>query len=508
MNNLWSHFQQTLPSPSGTVRERQTQWLMDCLATNRTSAYGEKYGFAAISSIEEFQQRVPVVEYETLAPLIDSIANGLANVLFCADALAFEKTGGSHSGGKLIPYTARGLDDFRRALTNWLNDTITEYRLTEGRAYWALSPAATRIESTRGGIPIGAGDELYLGDENLAAFAGLSAVPLSLGAVEEMADWQLLTLYFLTRCDDLKLISVWSPAFLTSLLTALRERQQELIPLLAHGGLVAGHSLTADADALRRYREYLTRQETRLLWPELALISCWTDAASRPLAVELMRHFPGVHLQPKGLLSTEAIISVPDSRGHPRLCVDSNFYEFIDESGRIHLADDLTTGEEYGVIVTTNSGLYRYLTHDRVLCVGDRKGAPLLRFTGRSGVNSDLVGEKLTEPFVIRCLDELEGFAALAQDAAAPGYVLLLDKALRWQNSQSLSDIERRLCNNPQYDYARRLGQLAPLRYAFIENPVEHYLRWRHQQGRRLGEIKIPALFTSDDWRDAFQIRE
>lgn len=505
MNNCWHHFQQSHFRPPGSPRERQARWLMDCLRANQTSLYGEEKGFAAIGSIEEFQQRVPVVEYETLAPLIERVAQGQRNVLFCENALAFEKTGGSHSGGKLIPYSARGLADFRHALTGWLCETIRGHHLAQGHAYWSLSPVATRREFTCCGIPVGAGDALYLGEENLTAFAGLSAVPLSVGDVEEVADWQLLTLYFLVCCRDLKLISVWSPAFLTSLLAGLQTRQQALLALLSCGGDVAGHSLGADAEALCRYQRYLLLQETRQLWPELAVISCWADAASRMLADEMMQHFSGVYLQPKGLLSTEAVISVPDAYGQPTLCVDSNFYEFISDNGAILLADELVEDGEYSVIVTTNSGLYRYHTGDRVKCTGESEGIPTLRFIGRGEVYSDLVGEKLTEPFVISCLASLQGFAALAPDISTPGYVLLLDKALSERNQPHLNDIENQLRHNPQYDYAWRLGQLAPLRCMFIDNPTDRYLCWRQRQGKRLGDIKIPVIFTADDWRDVFQ---
>ena len=503
--NPWHHFQQRYSCVHGSLRERQEKWLMNCLRANQNSLYGKEKGFAEIATIEAFQQCVPVVEYETLAPLIERIGQGQQNVLFCESVQAFERTGGSHSGGKLIPYSARGLADFRHALTRWLGDTIREHQLTQGHAYWALSPVATRQENTCGGVPVGAGDALYLGENNLAAFIRLSAVPLSVGNVEDMADWQLLTLNYLLRSHDLRLISVWSPAFLTSLLTGLQTRQQTLLALLAHGGDIAGHTLAPDAQALSRYQHYLLSSDTRQLWPELAVISCWTDAASQSLADEMMQHFSGVCLQPKGLLSTEAVISVPDKHGLPTLCVDSNFYEFIADDGVISLADELVVGAEYRVIVTTNSGLYRYQTGDRVKCTGESEGIPGLRFTGRDGVYSDLVGEKLTEPFVINCLASLRGFAALAPDIATPGYVLLLDSALRERNVPYLNDIEERLRSNPQYCYARRLDQLAPLRCQFIDNPADRYLRWRQRQGKRLGDIKIPAIFTTDEWRGTFQ---
>ena len=91
----------------------------------------------------------------------------------------------------------------------------------------------------------------------------------------------------------------------------------------------------------------------------------------------------GVTLQGKGLLSTEAVITVPSDCGDPQLSADSNFYEFRRDNGQIYLADELLSGETYSVIVTTNSGLYRYQTDDLVLCTGHTpEGLPQLRFAG------------------------------------------------------------------------------------------------------------------------------
>ncbi|WP_435954727.1 GH3 family domain-containing protein [Dryocola sp. BD626] len=508
MNNPWHHFRQPTSSTFESASTRQERWLMSCLQINKNTLYGAHHGFSTINSVADFQRQVPIVEYETLAPWIEQMANGGEGVLCGEPLVAFEKTGGSHSGGKLIPYTARGLADFRHELIGWLSALIAQFQLNEGKVYWALSPAAAESQMTPSGILIGAGDALYLGEENLAAFAQLSAVPMSLGSVKDMGHWQLLTLYFLIRCYDLRLISVWSPSFLTSLLTALHEKQYELVELLAHGGNVAGHQLCADNSALHRYHAYLHQKNTYILWPRLNVISCWADASSQPLANAVQHQFPGVYLQPKGLLSTEAIITVPDGSDRARLCLDSNFYEFLRADGTIFLAHEIVVNDEYSVIVTTNSGLYRYSTGDRVKCIGAQPGKITLRFLGRDGVCSDLVGEKLNEPFVTRCLSQLKGFATLVPDRKRLGYVLLLDEQHRGHNVPLLPEVERQLCQNPQYAYARNLLQIHPLRPIFAHQPVERYLHWQYGKGKSPGDIKLPVLLTDDGWHEIFHIQE
>jgi hypothetical protein len=137
--------------------------------------------------------------------------------------------------------------------------------------------------------------------------------------------------------------------------------------------------------------------------------------------------------------------------------------------------------EQGEVIATTASGLYRYRTGDYV----DEN----LEFVGRGSLVSDLVGEKLTEPFVSCCLEPVAGFRYLAPDGN--GYVLHAETHI------DIDQIEQRLCENPQYAYARKLGQLRPLRLATLDNLYDRYIDAQLARGARLGDIKPVALVTS-----------
>src|SRR5262249_2492323 len=197
-------------------------------------------------------------------------------------------------------------------------------------------------------------------------------------------------------------------------------------------------------------------------WPHLKIVSCWASAASKPYADELRARLPHAHLQPKGLMSTECIVTIPGADDRPRL--NEHGYFELERVG-----DDL-----YEVIATTASGLYRYRTGDLVR--GD------LEFVGRGNLVSDLVGEKLTESFVASCLGDVRGFLTPAED----GYVLVSEAVV------DVEEVERRLCENPQYAYARRLGQLAPLRMR--RGSFDEYEAAQMKRGARLGDVKPVAL--------------
>lgn len=480
----------------------QRQWLLACLHKNRNTVYGRQYRFKDIGSVREYQARVPIIEYEALAGLIDLIAEGEADVLFAGQPLMFERTSGSCTGGKLIPYSESGLFDFQSAVLPWLAQAIDNYGLTKGKAYWAISPVTRAQEFTASGIPVGVYDAQYLGEAASAAFTELSAVPWWVAGLEKVEEWKIASLYHLLCEPELEMISVWSPTFLEVLLDGLDENAPHLCSLLAAGGQLGGRRLETDVAALQRLKDWEKQQaprDCRVLWPRLKLVSCWGDASSASWYRKLAPQFPQAAFQRKGLLATEAVITIPNCAGDPALCIHSGFYEFLDGEGRALLAGELCAGDSYQVIVTTASGLYRYQIGDVVLCDRAARGAepPILRFTGRTGISSDLVGEKLTEAFVSQCLSDVEGFAVLVPsfaDDAPPAYRLLLDERLAENQTVILEDVERRLCRNPNYAYARRIGQLGALQARYVRNPLEKYMAWAKRSVARLGDIKVLSL--------------
>lgn len=206
--------------------------------------------------------------------------------------------------------------------------------------------------------------------------------------------------------------------------------------------------------------------------------------------------FPTVHFQPKGLLSTEGVVSIPDDEDLPILSVDSGFYEFVAPDGKVLFSHQLKDGEEYEVVLTTNGGLYRYCTGDIVLCEGYKRDKPILKFCHRKGITSDMVGEKLTEGFVSDILAHYCEFVMLVPRKDALRYSLVIEI----NSTISKTVIEKKLLKNPQYRYAREFGQLGELEMLEMQNPTQFYIDKMVSTGKRVGDIKIPFLCQDDRW--------
>jgi hypothetical protein len=481
----------------------QRQVLQDILKTNAATAYGSVYQFATINDAADFQTRLPIVTYDALVPWIDRIVNGEQNILTVQPVIAFEETGGSTAGRKLIPYTADGLAAFRRGLLPWLDDLFSHHDgLASGAFYWSISPACRAPRAAPTNIPIGLpSDAAYLGAEIGHAITAQLAVPAEAGQIADFDGWRDYTMRHLLACEDLSMISVWSPTFLTELLHHAKRHGDRLAAAIAEAG---------NAVRARQVAHVLAQAQPdyEALWPQLRMISCW-DHASANLTAQLLRKlFPGTIVQGKGLLATEGLVTLPlTGYPFPVLALESGFFEFIDECGTALLAEQVQDGATYGLVMTTHSGLYRYAIGDMVTVRGFADRTPMLEFVGRSNTASDLCGEKLTDAFVMSKLALLEqSFAMLApfNDDSRQGYVLLLD------NRNASVEMAHRLAvrldtlleDNPQYAYARRLGQLSAVVPVLCEYPAASWLEYRSRtRGVRLGDVKMPALHPGTDWR-------
>ena len=490
---------------------QQARWLIELLGRNADTDYGRRHRFASIRSFADYARNVPIVRYEDLAPEIDAIADGAANVLTAEPVIAFEETSGSTTGRKLVPYTRSGLDDFEGAALVWLQQLADAYpSVTVGKAYWSISPVGRLPRSTSGGLPIGfSSDAGYFSGEIASCLASLSAVPLTAARIDDIDAWRFFTLRSLLACESLSFISVWSPTFLSLLLDALPAITELLLAAIHDGeaGCDLPPALAADfqpqPERARRLAGLLRTSDLSAIWPRLAVVSAWSHGAAQGPFEALRHRLPGIALDGKGLMATEGIVSVshPD-HAHPLPALAWSLIEFIGEDGRSYLAHELDANGIYRIVLTNRNGLYRYDLGDRVLCWRIADGVPELAFLGRADLVCDMVGEKLDEVFVTACLGQIHTHAILAPvDAPFPHYELLQDLA---RPAADTAVLEGALDANPHYAYARRLGQLGPIRLRRCPDLKGAYHRYRQRQGQRLGDIKPPALLRTPGDTAAF----
>jgi hypothetical protein len=498
------------------VATEQAQVLFRILRANAATAFGRGHAFSGIRTVRDFQHRVPVRAYEDFRPWIDRVADGSVNVLTRSPVRMFEPTSGSDGPSKLIPYTAPLALEFQRGIRPWIADLFAhDPRLMSGTAYWSVSPGACGRRTTAGGIRVGFDDDTeYLGGVERRLAGCVMAAPAALGRVADVDRWRYLTLLALVSSAALRIISVWHPSFLSLLLARMEDWGDAIL-----------RDLRGDPGRARDVRRALSAasagERHARLWPKLRLVSCWADGNAAAPAAAIRDWFPQARLQPKGLVATEGIISIPmTGEEGSLLAVRSHFLEFEPlesgaRSGAPRLSGELEAGGRYAVVLTTGGGLYRYRMHDVVDVVGHVNECPVIRFVGRGESVSDWFGEKLTDAFageVIRSACRRHGIAAAFAMLACepvPGparYVLYVEAAATDAELEALADtIDRGLRRSFHYDYARRLGQLAAVRPFRTRGAPAAYLLAAVRESRRPGSVKPPALDRRSGWRQIFE---
>ncbi|MCU0694827.1 MAG: GH3 auxin-responsive promoter family protein, partial [Polyangiaceae bacterium] len=484
--------------------------LLANLRANADSAFGRAHGFARIDSVRAYQSAVPVRRFEQLAPWVDRAAAGELRVLTCEPVRMFERTSGSTSANKLVPFTQTLLDEIAAATRPWLFDLYRRCPGLRGTgAYWAISPVTRQAQTTQGGIPIGIDDDReYFCSFARWAIGQMMAAPSSVARIESVDRWRFETCRYLLEAENLGLISVWSPTFASLLLEAIASNLDALLDSIAPRRAQSirqaiarnGGNITADA-----------------LWPRLALVSCWTDGPSRGFVAQLRRWFPRTPLQPKGLLATEGVVSFP-LWGHDGsvLAVRSHFLEFVDTeypSKPPLLAHELRDGMIVSPILTTSGGLYRYHLQDRIRIVGRYRNTPCIRFEGRLDCASDLVGEKLDARVVELAVERATQrtgkqwqFAMLAPELGSPpAYRLYLEGPGSVDEAQAMAaEVESALAQGAHYAYCRKLGQLGPVRSVQVRRAAWALERRQAAEGGRIGELKPTPLDRRAGWAEFF----
>jgi hypothetical protein len=405
------------------------------IVPNADTAFGLAHGFGEIRNYDDFVRSVPLQDYGSLRPWIERAAEGETSVLTAEDPLGFEITSGTSSASKWIPVTPGYQRELASALSTWMLAWERRYPgVFDGPTYWSLSPRLGEGQKTRSGLPLGfADDGAYFPQDVREGLGEWLVVPEF-----QTGDFFSETVRALLATPDLRAVSVWSPVFFLKLDAALG-----------------------------------TKATWREIWPELRVVSCWADAQAALWKDRVIERLgDGVVFEPKGLLATEGVTTIPAESGNS-VAKGVHFHEFI----------PCDEGRRHEVVLTTAAGLYRYRTGDLV----EISVCGHVEFVGRAGDVSDLLGEKLDGGQVLEAFSVTgdSGFVRILEEA--PGYAIFAN------DPQGVLEALR---GNAHFARALDTGQLEPCRLCKLPSDWE-LVAARHlaeSRGGREGDVKLPLL--------------
>jgi hypothetical protein len=383
----------------------------------------------------------------------------------------------------------------------WMADLLNHGpQFRTGKIFMSISPAFRENTSTSQGIRIGLEDDAeYLDGWMQPMLRHFLVAPPALTRLQDPQNFKRALSVFLLSESKLETISIWNPSFLEVILDFIASNRAIMLEDLQRGRVdcegIRFVFRRASAARLALFSE--ASLDWQRIWPELKLLSCWTGAHAAVAAQRLAVKFPGVPMQGKGLLATEAPMTMPYTPATGFVPLPSEvFYEFLDADGRVFRLHELEAGQAYEIVLSQKGGLSRYRIGDRVRVTHFYLNSPCLEFIGRADAVCDLVGEKLNEAFVRECLQPVlpaDAFFTLVPAVDRRHYRLLIDRDV----ALTETELDRRLCHAFHYRNARMLGQLGPVEVQIVANLRDVYFAAFLQRGLRLGDIKHSCLTST-----------
>lgn len=135
--------------------ETQDFWRNSLVAQAKHTQFGKDHFFKDIETYADFQEAVPVRDYEELKGYVETILDGKEDVLWKGKPLYFAKTSGTTSGTKYIPISrdsiSNHIDSARDAILNYIDETGNSAFLDEKLIFLSGSPEMVQ----KAGIHVG-----------------------------------------------------------------------------------------------------------------------------------------------------------------------------------------------------------------------------------------------------------------------------------------------------------------------------------------------------------------
>lgn len=398
-----------------------TDLLMKILDDNKETEYGQKYDFANIKSIEEYQNKVPITDYDSYADYIYRMTeNGEKNLLTAYDVVHYAKSSGTMGNPKRIPVTNLSQEIYIKYDFAYLFSSFVE----KAGLDWTKSPFLNLAEISISTLPSG---DTYgsISGKILEGFGDKLSDIVTSPIEALMPNVKTNTRYVHAR---FALIDPDIPFVITSFITLFLESLRyikgnwELLVNDIENGTIDESIRMPDevresllgkiepmperaAELRKIFEEGFDEPIVPKIWPKMMfLIGCGSGGFAN--YVEKVREFTGPDLNfvLVGLTASEGMFSLfLELNNHDAILIpDSMFYEFLplDAEGdysKVVTLDKLEEGKKYEVITTNLSGFYRYRMKDVVRCVGWYNNTPIIEFLYRLDQCLSLTGEKVNE---------------------------------------------------------------------------------------------------------------
>ncbi|WP_246343607.1 GH3 auxin-responsive promoter family protein [Adhaeribacter radiodurans] len=466
----------------------QNELFSNLLDTAKNTEWGKKYGYAEITSVEEFKRRVPISTYEDLFPCIERVMKGEQNVLWPSTISWFAKSSGTtNARSKYIPVSPESLEDCHY---KGGKDMLS--------IYTNLYPD-TRVFN---GKSLSIGGSLRENEYNPNTYCGdVSAVIM-------------------------QNLPIWAEAIRTPpLKVALMDKWEEKIEAMSD--ITIKENVTSITGVptwtyvlLNRILELTGKSNILEVWPNLELFAHGAVAFGpyRELFKQLIPSDQMHYLEIYN--ASEGFFGIQDQAGtHDEMLLMLDYgvyYEFIpmeeidSDNPKVLTLDQVELNKNYALVISTNAGLWRYKIGDTIKFTNLEPFR--IKISGRTKHFINAFGEELiienAESAIIKACQKTN--AIISNFTAAPvyfegknrgGHEWVIEFSQQPDNLETFREVLDQTLRTVNSDYdAKRQNDLA-LQPPIVQlAPAGTFHQWLQQKGKLGGQNKVPRLSNSREY--------
>ncbi len=460
----------------------QIEWMHSLLRDAANTEIGLQYNFESIENYEQFKNSVPLNDYESLKPLIDRTRRGEQNILWHSEIKWFAKSSGTTDKSKFLPVSQESLDGCHY---NAGRDMVTLH---------CYNHPETQLFTGKNLALGGSYKEDHFGSHN--SFHGdVSAI-----IIQNLPMWAD---FFRAPDVSIALMDEWE----SKLERMANSMMNENVTSLA--GVPSWMMVL-----LKRILEKKGVSSISEVWPNLE-VYFHGGVSFTPYKEQFVDLFRNPNVSFMQLYNaSEGFFGIQDQvkSDEMLLMLDYGiFYEFIEvkdlktepANAKIVNLEQVRTGVDYAMIITTNAGLWRYQLGDVISFTGTNPYR--FKISGRTKQHINVFGEELmvhnTDNAIAAACEKTHARVKeytvapvfmqnnsgahewLIEFERAPNnfdfFVSILDEHLKKQNS----DYEAKRYNNFVLHYPK-VHSISP----------GGFYRWQKANEKIGGQFKIPRL--------------
>ena len=463
------------------IHTHQEAMLRTFIQKARKTETGKTFGFPTIRTYQDYARQVPVRNYDAIRGHVQRMMQGETNVLWPGLVTWFAKSSGTTADkSKFIPVTTEHINH-THARSGWYTLSLLYHRLPQSRVF------ADKNLVMAGSISRTDHPDIRYGD--------VSAIMM------QHMPW--IGRPFFTPDVQTSLLPDWNEKL--GIMTRVCSRQNV--------GVFAGVP-TWTLVLFRQILQHTGREHMLQVWPN-ARVYMHGGVGFGPYEEQFRQMFPTDDFHYQEIYNaSEGYFASQDTnhRGEGLLLLPDTgiFYEFIpegqwmsDEPEAIPLRE-VELGKPYALVITTNSGLWRYKIGDTVMFTS--RDPYRLCITGRTKQYINTFGEEVmvdnTDKAIAMTCQALQ--ATVRDYTVAPVHMSLHGKGghhwlIEFERSPADLDAFANLLDstlkqlNSDYE-AKRYQDMALERLRITVLPEGTFVRWLQKKGKTGSQAKVPRL--------------